>query len=391
MSEGIGPTQEENLEGTGAFIPDLKSPVDQPTIQDELKDSGIKPTRKNAKIDKHPISSFNLNAHGENPDFESPDAPDLAPSQELQAELRDLQAVEDLNSGQSFGLLELNRGSSSRPLVNLLEYSVDAQHPDTNYMLEQVAIQSGRHMFVLENPSTGKSDKLTKEQKSEHNEGKFDSIAKGMLGVLKAQGVTEIDLEGASLAGRMAAAVAAHAADPEFQITVRNLILIEPAGFDEASFAAMIGRLIVVEGMTSMGKYRKHLQDPRGKASADIIPDVVKNYSKMIKKDAAGNLKDYPNAIRSGTLEQDVATALATQPTMKAHIISGGASAITKRRDVSAAYGNLSNMPDPNDPNKEFADRVHMIRLPGDTHMFNVGAARRVGWHVSRLLNEPKA
>ena len=62
---------------------------------------------------------------------------------------------------------------------------------------------------------------------------------------------------------------------------------------------------------------------------------------------------------------------------MKIAMISGGASKIAPREDVNETYEALDD---------NYPGRTSLVRLPGDTHSLGAGAARRIGWHISRLL-----
>lgn len=114
---------------------------------------GMGYTPQDAQIGEHPMSSFNLNAHGENPDWEHPDAPDLSPSPELTAELTDHLRMVHPETGQAYSYIELNRHiQDSPPVVCFTSYSVDTSHDQTRYESEQLAIQSGRRLLVFDNP-----------------------------------------------------------------------------------------------------------------------------------------------------------------------------------------------------------------------------------------------
>jgi pimeloyl-ACP methyl ester carboxylesterase len=336
------------------------------------------PFKKDGKIAEHPISSFNLNAHGENPDFElaGVEAPDLTPTPELKAELADRKTVTDPETEQAFGYVELNRDAEpSNTLVCFLAYSIDTEHEGTKYELEQIALQSGQRLVAFENPSTGLSDKLTTEQKDALKEGDWSVVAKGMLGAMKAQGLTEVDLEGSSMGARTAMAVAAHAA--EFGIKVKNLVLIEPPGLTERSWGGLVRRFLVNEGMVNAPQYVKTVHDERGLESLDSPIDALKNFVKLLKTDVRGNAVAYPKGLGQETALEDLIQALETQPDMKMTMLSGGASEIAPRDDVNETYQVLD---------ENYPGRAGLVLLPGDTHALGIGAARRIGWHVSRLL-----
>ncbi|HSX15125.1 MAG TPA: alpha/beta hydrolase [Candidatus Saccharimonadales bacterium] len=339
----------------------------------------VTPTKPKARVADHPISSFNLNTKGQNPDFpdfDDENAPELLPSTELQAELEDLRLPINPESGQHLGYLELNRDAADpRPVVSFFEYSVDADHAGSKHLLEQLALQSQRHIYAFENPSTGGSDKLTAEQHEALKKGDFEPIARSILENMQAVGLKAVDLNGHSLGARIAGSVAAHAS--EYGIVVKNLVLMEPAGLDDASIGKLIYRLGVKEGW-NMIKYQKHVQDPRGKETFDTPIDVVKNYAGMIRRDTKGNIWAYPKGLGKPTLATDLILALKTQEGMKTHLITGGASQIARRKTVNETYTALSTV---------YGPRVHMVRLPGDTHMLNMGAARRMAWHISRLID----
>jgi len=335
----------------------------------------------NGKIGDHPISSFNLNAHGENPDWapEGEMGPDLTPSPELEVELADRQVVIDPESGQSYGYIELNRNSepSNEALVSLLAFGVDTQNPAANYELEQIALQSGKRTIAYETLSVGASDKLMHDQREALEAGDFSVIARGMLGAMKAQGLTEIDLEGFSMGARTAIAIAAQA--KEFGISVKSLILLEPPGFVEYTTPEMYKRILYREGVQNRPAYGETVEDERGQSTIDSKLDSTKTFSKMGLTDLRGNALSYPKGLGRETALDDLFQALETQSGLKLTIISGGASEISTREEINAAYRQLT---------ESYPGQVSMVRLPGDTHAMQTGSARRIGWHVGRVLKQ---
>lgn len=170
-------------------------------------------------------------------------------------------------------------------------------------------------------------------------------------------------------------AVAADAS--EFGIKVNNLIVFEPPGFADRSLAEMYKHVLIDEGIKNLPAYTKLAKDERGKESIDSRLDTIKLFTRLAITDIRGNAVSYPKGLGKETGLEDLIRALETQPELKLTIISGGSSAIAPRDNINAAYETLA---------EDYPGQVGMVRLPGDTHAITTGFARRIGWHVGRIL-----
>ena len=344
------------------------------------------PTPNEAKIGNHPISSFNLNAHGENPsipEFTTEEGkvnpPELVGSPELKAELADHVEMIDPETGQKFRILELNRSATDQtPLIHTLAYSISLDHTGTLHELEQIALQHKGPIIAVENFSTGQSENLSKEQKKQleaKEEDNFGAVATPILRALQARGITKASFDGMSMGARIAASLFAHAA--KHGITVDTVVLLDPPGLSDRTLRDMAHRFAIQEG-ANQPEYQKLSTDP-SQASQEQggALDPVKHFGKLAKKDLRANFWSYVKSMARGTAPSDIVTGLESQPNANVVLITGGASAIADRDSVNETYHDIE---------EAFPGRIRSKRLPGDTHAFGEGWATRVAWHVSQSL-----
>lgn len=348
--------------------------------------SEFTPTPPDAKIGDHPISSFNLNAHGENPtidQFVTKDGvvapPDRESSPELKAELALPGEMVDPETGQRFRILELNTAMSDRPpLIHTLAYSISLDHAGTLNEIEQIALQHQGPIIVIENPSTGQSDKLSKEQKQQlesKDQDNFAATAVPILRALKEKGVNQVDLDGMSMGARTAASLFAHAA--EHDISVGTVVLLDPPGLTDRTLREMFDRFVMQEGANQPEYKKLSIEDFTISKGPDSLADPVKHFGKLALKDARANFWSYVKAMTRGTAPADIMDGLESQPDAKVVLITGGASGIADRDSTNETYTLISD---------NFPGRIRHKRLPGDTHSFGEGWSTRVAWFISQSL-----
>jgi pimeloyl-ACP methyl ester carboxylesterase len=344
------------------------------------------PAPDEAKISEHPVSSFNLNAQGENPPisgFTTVDGPvtppELVASPELKAELADYTEMTDPETGQKFRILELNKSIADQaPLIHALAYSISLDHAGTLHELEQIAMQHKGPIIAIENFSTGQSDNLNNEQKKQleaKEEDNFGAVAAPILRALKAKGITEASFDGMSMGARIAASLFAHAA--EHGITVDTVVLLDPPGLTDRTLRDMANRFAIQEG-ANQPEYQKLSTDPFQASKEPGGPlDPVKHFGKLAKKDLRANFWSYVKSMARGTAPSDIMAGLDSQPDAKVVLITGGASAIADRESANETHHDIQ---------EAFPGRIRSKRLPGDTHAFGEGWASRVAWHISQSL-----
>lgn len=328
-------------------------------------------------MDANPIASFNLKTADFEPinpiETKIPRAEQLLATPELQAELQDPRLLTDPETGQSFELLELNRHVDGPPLVMTLSWSIDSQHPGTNYEAEQTALQTGRRMLVVNNPNTGHGDKLTREQRHALKSGEgFDTVAKPLLSAFRAHNINQIDLDGTSMGGRLAASLAANASS--YGIEVGHLVLIDPPGMSDRGLVKLT-RDFVSEN-PNLARYNELTRDPRYSGS-DSLLDTMKFFVTLARQGFDANFISYTKAMAKGNLVTDIMTALGSQPDLLVTWIYGDASHISNPSEVMRTYHLLP---------KNLQRRVRLQILPGETHALGNGQAKRIAAHVKDAL-----
>lgn len=337
-------------------------------------------------IDENPISSFNLNIKGNNPDIELPRAKEagLTPAEELVAgdklkhELVNPVLIENPDTGQKFEVLYLNRNAEGDPIIMAQAWSVDSHHKGTLREAEQVALQTGRPMYVVNNPNTSKSDKLTKQQHVELEDGPgFKAVSVPILGALKAQGIDRADFEGTSMGARLAASMTANA--KEIGIEVNSLIIVDSPGMKDRTRRELLGDF--AKEAPNMQRYNEIINSHKIALGNEIeqeetIIDMLKYYASLAKHGFRTNFIGYTDAMRRPDLPQDIAKALETQPNLKLTLIFGTKSNISNPEKVIEMYQTLFD--------DETKKRIRLRILPGDTHA--LGAGNRISWHISDSL-----
>jgi pimeloyl-ACP methyl ester carboxylesterase len=335
-------------------------------------------------MDKNPISAFNLNVTGNNPDVDLPQAKDvglkpaeeLVASEELKQELANTVFLTDPDTGQKFEALHLNQNSNETPIIMTLSWSVDNLHAGTLNEAEQTAIQTGRPMWIINNPNTASSDKLTKEQQIELENGTgFDAVSVPMLRSLKAAGVYHADFEGTSMGARLAVSLAANA--KEFDITVGSLVIVDPPGMTDRSLPKLTKDFVGEN--PNLARYNEIItsQKPADTdKNEEGVLDMLKYFAGLAKHGLRTNFVSYTKAMARDDLPDDLIRALSTQEDLKVTFIFGTASNISNPDKILQMYNELFST--------ETQKRVRLKVLPGDTHA--LGAGNRISWHITEAL-----
>lgn len=337
----------------------------------------------NTPMDRNPIAQFNLNITGNNPDFQPKPgvetdlkpAEKLIPSPELQAELKDSMLITDPETGQSFEVLHLNREAEDDPLIMTLAWSINTQHEGTNYEAEQTAIQTGRPMWVINNPNTSAlGDKLSKEQREDLKHGNgFEALANPLLSALKAQGINRASLEGTSMGARIAASLAANAS--RHGIEIDSLILIDPPGMTDRSLTRLT-KDFVGENPNLM-RYNELSHDPRYTEN-DTIMDTIKFFASLARQGFDTNFLSYTRAMAKGNLADDMMMALGSQERLRITLIYGTESRISSPEAIMNLYRQqLSQV---------MRQRIRLELLPGETHALGQRQAKKIAAHIDDAL-----
>ena len=335
----------------------------------------------------NPIARFNLNIDGTNPDNEivSMDATVLElqqqftkthqkPNNILQAELDEQLEWLDPKTGQKFGVMHLNRSAKGIPLVVTLSWGVNHDtHMGTREEVAQTAIQTGREMWVINNPSTG-SDKLTKDQRKQlESHIGFQTIACSILRAMQNQGIKEVDLEGTSMGGRIAVCIAAYA--HHYDIIVYNAVLIDPPGFENKQVLIQ-GRDFAAEN-PRLSKYVELSHEPATQSEKQRPTGTLRYFARLARADLLGIFKSYTKAMAKATIPSDIYAALRLQPHLIITIIYGTESNISSPRKIVEFYYALAI--------KE-KKRLRLKVLPGDTHALGGGLSKRIAWYINQSL-----
>lgn len=339
----------------------------------------------NTPMDQNPIAQFNLNITGNNPDFQLrpgvetdlKPAEELIPSPELQRELREPMLItSDKPPYLSFEVLHLNRESEGPPLIMTLAWSINTQHEGTNYEAEQTAIQTGRPMWIINNPNTSAlGDRLSKEQREELKHGSgFEALANPLLSALKTQGINRASFEGTSMGARIAASLAANAS--RYGIDIDSLILIDPPGMEDRSLARLT-KDFVGENPNLM-RYNELSNDPRYTEN-DTIVDTIKFFASLARQGFDTNFLSFPRAMAKGNLVDDMMMALGSQERLRITLIYGTESRISNPEAIMKLYKQqLSQV---------MRQRIRLKLLPGETHALGQGQAKKIAAHINEALN----
>lgn len=341
-------------------------------------------------MDENEISRFNLNISGHNPDIEFPNAKeggttpaeDLVVSEQLKHELNTPVFLSDPDSGQIFEALSLNQDAEGVPIVMTQSWSVDSHHEGTLREAERVALISKRPLLVVNNPGTSESSDLTREQQKDlekENGIGFMTVANSLLRALEVKGISHADFEGTSMGARLAVAMAALAA--YHKIKVGSLVIVDPPGMSDKKLLEL-GKDFGGEA-ANMNRYaelthEKDENEPQNPVIAFIkfAKETASFYANLAKTGARTNFWSYTNAMKRGTLPEDLAFALETQPNMQVTFIYGTASNISSPESIMQMYQE--------ELDDKWRKRVRLKILPGDTHA--LGAGHRMSWHITEAL-----
>jgi len=338
-------------------------------------------------MEENPIARFNLNIDGTNPDIELVTMNACAltlqeqfekthqkPNDTLLAELDDPKILVDAVSGQQFSVLYLNRFAKGRPIIKALSWSVNhSTHSGAREEAMQTAIQTSRPLWVINNLSIG-SSKLTRDQRKslESSEG-FSAIARPLLAALKDRCIDEIDIDGTSMGGRLAAALAALASN--YGIRVCNVVIIDPPGFENKTLRTIT--LDFVGEDARLTKYVEFSHEPVVLAKKEKPVGSVRFFFRLARVDIRGVFKSYTKAMAKETLPLDILAALKTQPGMYITMIIGTGSNISSPKKVMKFHCLLPG---------ELKPRFRLKLLPGDTHALGGGSSKRIAWHIKQAL-----
>lgn len=205
------------------------------------------------------------------------------------------------------------------------------------------------------------------------------TVANSLLRALEAKGISHADFEGTSMGARLAVAMAALAR--YHKIEVGSLVVVDPPGMSEKKLLEL-GKDFGGEA-ANMNRYAEltNRQDENGPQNPIIAflkfaKETASFYANLARNGARTNFWSYTNAMKSGTLPEDLAFALVTQPNMQVTFIYGTASNISSPEKIMQMYQEEFD--------DEWRKRVRLRVLPGDTHA--LGAGHRMSWHIIEAL-----
>lgn len=284
---------------------------------------------------------------------------------ELQKVLPPFELVEDPVTKQHLRVQRFNWPKDNKDVseqtvtVYNVPFSVpiDLKHLVYQHLLLAEAI--GSPLIVIENPGYGESDKLTSAQKSALKNGDFGPVAESMLGILVNTGAKKINCVGYSMGSDVAAAIASHSSRQG--IEVENLFIMESPRVEKQK-PVRLG-LNFASDANNLKFTWKNPVDP-------VLSEVAKLGLGLPK-----GLSTYGRALYKGGLQEDIESALVSQPNMKVTVASAGSSKISS----SAANADLNRQ-----LHESFPDRsIRQIVVPGESHAYGDSGRRYA--HLAKL------
>lgn len=337
---------------------------------DEPHSEGI--VAKKGELSGIELANFNRNLGGKNPEFKPKPETGLPQEQEyydspkLEQELQTTETITDPKTGQKITVMKLNweafdpdnKDAAARPIVFLTQYNNGVLNGPENNRLRELARLTGRPVIGLNYPGM-QSEDLTQEQKDALDSGEgYAKVAAAQLRAMKEQGMTDIDITGASMGAWAAAALAAEASD--IKINVHGLHLVEPPG---------VVKVKPLELAKRMGAADLDLAQ-----SAPYDPDTRKagGWDKPLKRllSIAGFVTSAPKNDKmfryaKSMAQEPIATsldkAMATNANLQITIETGSESKISPIHGVNQLVNHLRG-------NNDGASRVSQIIEPGGDH-----------------------
>ena len=275
----------------------------------------------------------------------------------IEAEMPPLELAEDPTTGQQLRLQRYNwpedGNVGDEPVtISSMSFSVDLGMKPTNYQNYLEATALGTPVIFFDNPSYGKSDKLTTEQKEAlKKQGDFGPIARPMLGISKELGVKKANFKGYSMGAEVAAAMAAHA--HEYDIEAENLFIMEAP-----RVVAHPPLKLAKDFLGEANNVKFAWQHPM---------DPILRQAGQIKLGIPGGLVPYGRAMTRNGITRDVWTAMQTQPTMKLTIASANRSQISPNSANNRLYQSMRD---------HFPGRTRRIVIPGEGHAYGDSGRR---------------
>lgn len=306
------------------------------------------------------------------PESELPPVPEATPSETLLQEIKNGEKIIDPESGQQFNALKLNwekmRIGNERVLVFLPPFNNAIEEGATNYRIQELARQLEMPTLAIDHPSVGKSDKLTDKQKEAMKGGDgYTEIARAELRAMQQMGIKEIDIVGQSM-GAFTAAEMARVAN-EFDIEIKNLLLIESPGVEDVSLKEIAQRFL------SEGKYLDLYQstpyDPAMREASGLTSSTLERQWDLLSWGVSAFKNSgvkYAEMMRHKVLTDYLKQGLSTNPDMKVTLMNGTISTVSPREANNQVVEDLKA--------DGYADRIRHVTLPGEPHSVMENAKR---------------
>jgi pimeloyl-ACP methyl ester carboxylesterase len=331
--------------------------------------------QKNIAVLHDPIGEFNARGGMDLDTYQAYDLhlktqhPDLGKESwaDVQSTIPSPQLVQDPSTGQKLRIQRFNwptKDTFATDTVTILAmpFSVSLDPDHIQYQHHLIAQQIAAPFIVFENPSYGDSDALSIRQKQALKKGDFGEVASTMLGIVHELGIRNANLMGYSMGAETATAMAAQA--NQFGIQVKNLFVMESPRVSEQK-PLKLG----VNFMSDAANLKFTWQHP----ADPIMREVAK-----LKPAVPWGTFSYGMAMTKGGLQQDLKTAMITQPNMKLTLASAASSKISPNTANHDVYTILK---------KTFAERsIRRVIIPGESHAYGDSGSRFA--HLGKLLLE---
>lgn len=301
-----------------------------------------------------------------------PSVSGLIPSETLLQEIKNGEKVTDPGTGQQFNVLKLNwekmKNRNERVLVFLPPFNNAIEEGSTNYRIQELARQLEMPTLAIDHPNVGRSDKLTNKQKEAMKAGDgYIEIARSELRTIQQMGIKEIDIVGQSM-GAFTGAEMARVAN-EFDIKIKNLLLIESPGVEDVSLKEIAQRFL------SEGKYLDLYQsapyDPAMREASGLTSSRVERKWDLLSWGVSifkhSGVK-YTEMMRHKVLANYLKQGLGNNPEMKVTLMNGTISAVSTQEANNQMVEELKE--------EGCSDRIRHITLPGEPHAVLENARR---------------
>lgn len=210
-------------------------------------------------------------------------------TQQFRDEMNDVTRVIDEKTGITYGVYQVNRDMSGKPLVLNMSWSVAAGEKPGRGEVKAYATHLRRPITVIDTEAHGKTDIPKRPWRKGIT---FDDIAAAHLRVINHLGIVEFDIEGLSLGGVIAAKIAQQAGS-----RVGTLVTVSTLSFEEMKERELAVGFVIKENKHQKRYVREATPETRAEAGVGFVGTLA-SVPTLLRLAAMMTQEVVPEAIR---------------------------------------------------------------------------------------------